>query len=60
MKKGNIVTLEGRKDEVKLLHSIGKKDSDGQFWEVEFENGDQDIMLLKEISSVQSNEAEKK
>jgi hypothetical protein len=60
MKKGNIVTLEGRKDEVKLLRSIGKKDSGGQFWEVEFENGDQDIMLLKEISSVQSNEAEKK
>jgi hypothetical protein len=48
MRKGNIVIIEGSNDEVKLLRAIGRKDKGGQFWEVEFENGEKDIRLLKE------------
>jgi hypothetical protein len=48
MKKGDIVTIEGEKEPIKLLHPIGKKDEGGQFWEVEFKNGNRDVKLLRE------------
>ena len=48
MRKGNIVVIEGSNDEVKLLRAIGRKDKGGQFWEIEFKNGDRDIRLLRE------------
>jgi hypothetical protein len=47
MRKGDVIILEDNDEEVTLLNSIGKKDKDGQFWEVKKQNGDTDILLLK-------------
>ena len=48
MRKGDTVIIEGSELQVKLLRSIGRKDKDGQFWEIEFTDGSRDVRLLRE------------
>ena len=59
MRKGNIVILEGSELKVKLLRSIGRKDKDGQFWEIEFTDGSRDVRLLRERVVPEETEKEK-
>lgn len=56
MRKGDVVTIEGSGEEIKLLHPIGKGDKTGRFWEVEFADGTKDIRLLIERVTVADKE----